>query len=70
MYRGIYNREAIENIFHNIVKAGEEGIVVRNVESFEYNDFSKNVAKCVRKNHVQTDIHWKNSKIEQNYCQI
>ena len=70
LYRGIYNREAIENIFHNIVKAGEEGIVVRNVESFEYNDFSKNIAKCVRKNHVQTDIHWKNSKIEQNYCQI
>lgn len=66
IYRGIYNREVIEKLFHNVVKSGEEGIVVRNVESFEYDEFSKNVAKCVRKNHVQTDTHWKNSKIEQN----
>ena len=35
-----------------------EGFVVRNVDSFAYEDFSKNVAKYVRKNHVQTDEHW------------
>lgn len=36
-----------------------EGVVVRNIESFPLDDFSKNVVKYVRKNHVQTDEHWK-----------
>lgn len=35
-----------------------EGIVVRVADSFSIDDFSKNVIKYVRKNHVQTDIHW------------
>lgn len=35
-----------------------EGYVTRNLDSFHINDFDKNVAKCVRKNHVQTDEHW------------
>ena len=35
-----------------------EGYVVRNVESFPVKDFQQNVAKCVRKGHVQTDEHW------------
>lgn len=35
-----------------------EGYVVRNLNSFKINDFNKNVGKVVRKNHVQTDIHW------------
>jgi hypothetical protein len=33
-----------------------EGYVVRNADSFI--DFTDNVAKCVRKDHVQTDEHW------------
>lgn len=35
-----------------------EGYVVRNVEGFRVKDFRKNVAKFVRKNHIQTDQHW------------
>lgn len=35
-----------------------EGYVVRNVDDYKLNDFQTNVAKVVRKNHVQTDIHW------------
>lgn len=35
-----------------------EGYVVRNTKSFHYKDFRKNVAKYVRKNHVQTVKHW------------
>jgi hypothetical protein len=35
-----------------------EGYVVRNIESFDLDSFSGNVAKCVRANHVQTDVHW------------
>jgi hypothetical protein len=36
----------------------KEGVVVRKVQGFDNEDFSKNVAKWVRENHVQTDQHW------------
>lgn len=35
-----------------------EGFVIRNSSSFSNKDFSKNVFKFVRANHVQTDVHW------------
>lgn len=41
-----------------------EGYVVRLAD--EYTDFSKSVAKWVRKNHVQTDQHWMFKEIERN----
>ncbi|WP_446470660.1 RNA ligase family protein [Xenorhabdus stockiae] len=36
-----------------------EGIVSRNAGEYSVTDFSHNVFKYVRKNHVKTDIHWK-----------
>lgn len=36
----------------------KEGYVVRTENSFSRESFGKNVAKYVRPNHVQTDIHW------------
>lgn len=40
-----------------------EGVVSKNIQEFLVSDFSRNVFKYVRKNHVQTDIHWsKNPK--------
>ncbi|SFC97003.1 RNA ligase family protein [Pragia fontium] len=36
-----------------------EGIVSRNLNAYPVADFSHNVFKYVRKNHVKTDIHWK-----------
>ncbi len=35
-----------------------EGFVCRNVKAFHTTQFSQNVLKYVRKNHVQTDEHW------------
>jgi hypothetical protein len=35
-----------------------EGYVVRNIETFNLDEFNDNVAKCVRENHVSTDVHW------------
>lgn len=35
-----------------------EGFVVRNANSFNELTFSDNIAKFVRKNHVQSDEHW------------
>lgn len=43
-----------------------EGYVVRNADSFNIADFGRNVAKYVRKNHVQTDDHWMHSQMRVN----
>ncbi|MDE6285190.1 MAG: RNA ligase family protein [Bacilli bacterium] len=57
--------EDLKNTILSYMKKGSkygdtiEGIVVRNADSFLLDDFSKNVVKYVRKNHVQTDEHWK-----------
>ena len=49
----------------------KEGIVVRVMDSFMKDDFSKSVLKYVRKDHVQTDVHWrknwKKANIEISY---
>jgi hypothetical protein len=45
---------------------GQEGFVIRNADAFHYNNFSSNVAKWVRANHVATDQHWMHSKLEAN----
>jgi len=45
-----------------------EGVVVRVTGFFPLEDFSKNVCKWVRPNHVQTDEHWtKNWKVAKIY---
>lgn len=35
-----------------------EGYVIRNIHQFSLDKFDRNVCKCVRKGHVQSDIHW------------
>lgn len=47
-----------------------EGVVVRIHDSFDDADFSKCVMKWVRKDHVQTDDHWKNQQIVKNKLKI
>lgn len=59
-----FDENTIRNISIDCKKT--EGYVVRNYNEFHYSQFSSNVAKYVRKNHVQTDSHWMNSIIEKN----
>lgn len=40
------------------VDCTKEGVVSRNIDEYDVDDFSSNVFKIVRKNHVQTDTHW------------
>jgi hypothetical protein len=40
-----------------------EGVVVRTSRGYSESDFSTSLAKWVRKDHVQTDEHWKDSEI-------
>lgn len=66
LYEGLYSDEKIKELAQTVVERGGEGIVVRNWDSFRYEDFNKNVAKYVRKGHVQTENHWSFSKVEIN----
>ena len=68
LYIGKYNDEIAKSCYTGDSKVGgeQEGFVVRNVEEFSFDNFSNNVAKFVRKNHVQTDEHWKSKPIVQN----
>jgi hypothetical protein len=56
LYRGVWDEEKIKAIFldYNL----NEGYVVRLANSFHYKDFSKSIAKYVRKNHVTSNEHW------------
>lgn len=58
----------INNFANDKSSLGEsrEGIVIRLASSFADIDFHKSVAKWVRKDHVQTDDHWKNRQIIKN----
>lgn len=57
-------------VFDEVVAEGHEGIVIRNTREFPYDSFSDNVCKMVRENHVQTDEHWRHSKLIENEVKI
>ena len=66
LYVGSFDLDLVKKIAKDTVNKGQEGIVVRNVESFNACDFNKNIAKFVRANHVQTDEHWTQQTIIPN----
>jgi RNA ligase len=47
-----------------------EGVVVRIADRFDDVNFSKCIMKWVRKDHVQTDQHWKSQEIVKNKLKI
>ena len=60
LYEGVWDEEAIRALWPRPSVFGDtcEGYVVRTRKGFSHVDFSSNVAKYVRKNHVQTSAHW------------
>lgn len=66
LYRGVYSEENVKKIIKSLDLDVQEGFVVRLAKSFKYDDFSKSVAKFVRKGHVQTDEHWMHKEIIKN----
>lgn len=52
------HKSTLEEWYNRWVELGQEGIVIRNMDSYHYNDFQQNLAKAVRANHIQTDVHW------------
>ncbi len=64
LYRGLWDEARIRAI--DVDPAISEGYVVRNAGSFRFDAFAENIAKWVRKGHVQTDEHWMTSAIVPN----
>ena len=60
----------IYDLAEEVVKQGKEGIVIRNRDSFHFDDFKTNVAKYVRANHVTTDKHWAHQEIIPNKLKV
>jgi hypothetical protein len=65
LWRGVINsetqlRELVNKFMSEPSTYGDtkEGVVIRKVGQFNNKEFSKNVCKYVRANHVQTDKHW------------
>jgi len=56
LYRGIWDEKKIRSITLDYEK--QEGYVVRLTDSFHYRNFSRSVAKFVRKGHVTAEEHW------------
>lgn len=66
LFVGKYDEKIVKEIAEKTVEKGGEGIVIRNFDEFSYKNFSQNIAKYVRKGHVQTDNHWSLSEITKN----
>lgn len=66
IYQGKYSDSIIRELVKGLDLTKQEGLVVRLADSFNYSEFDKSVAKWVRKSHVTTANHWKNSKLELN----
>ena len=64
LYRGPWNEKLVRDIAVDTDK--QEGYVVRLADSFTRQDFTKSLAKWVRKGHVQTNNHWMHQQIVPN----
>ncbi len=70
LFRGVVSNERdlrrlSEELAHEPSAFGgtREGVVIRVAERFATDDFSRSLAKWVRKDHVATDEHWLNMQI-------
>lgn len=66
LWTGTFNIDVLKNIAVNLNAETQEGFVVRNANSFSYEDFQRNIVKYVRKGHVQTEDHWMTQQIVPN----
>jgi hypothetical protein len=68
IWRGIYNERAIRALYDEKKDWDRcEGYVVCRTDAFSMRDFKYNVAKFVRKGHVQTfKHHWRSQRVIPN----
>ena len=66
LYRGRHDEKAIRALAKQLDPDGQEGYVVRAATSFPRDAFASHVAKWVRPDHVQTDVHWMQAAVVPN----
>lgn len=66
LYEGILTEDLLRNFHKSLNLDKQEGFVIRIADEFHYDDFELNMAKWVRKGHVQTDEHWMLQEIVPN----
>lgn len=66
LFRGRYDEKVLRELAARIDPHVVEGYVVRTAGAFARADFEEHVAKWVRKDHVQTDVHWMNAPVVLN----
>ena len=70
-YRGVYSDKIVKDLFDNLDKNKEEGLVIRLASEFKYKDFKKSVAKLVRKDHIADGgNHWRFKRLTPNLLEI
>lgn len=65
-WRGIFDEKVIHQVVRELDTEVEEGLVMRLAGRFRFEDFAQSMAKWVRKDHVQTDDHWRHQAIVPN----
>lgn len=67
LYRGIWDEDKVKSLFSDKDRDKIEGYVVRLVRGFHYGEFSKSLAKFVRKDHVNpANHHWMHTATKKN----
>ena len=66
LFTGKFNESTVRSLYTDADRQTREGYVVRNKGRFHLNNFSSNVAKFVRKEHVGTSHNWMYSSYELN----
>ncbi len=59
LWRGSFNRQFMEKFHERLDLTRQEGYVIRPAAGFDFRDFSSSLAKWVRKDHISTDVHWR-----------
>jgi hypothetical protein len=70
IYRGIYDEDYVKDLSEDMSFNKTEGYVIRISDSFDMENFTKCLAKFVRKDHVQTDEHWMKQTVTPNLLGI
>lgn len=58
LFHGTYDENEIKKIWNKLNWETDEGYIMRTFQGFDFSEFKYNVAKFVRKGHVQTQKHW------------
>ncbi|KID12624.1 RNA ligase family protein [Ponticoccus alexandrii] len=66
LYRGPFTTDLPDRMARALDTDRQEGFVLRLASEFKREAFSRSVVKWVRKNHVQTDEHWRRGPLVAN----